>query len=81
MLTVLAIPAIYVWLRDPERPLSDPARRWRYLLQAKARLVAGWQRLAPLCARPITGLEPLRTKIRTALDIVKAKLLLDLHCP
>jgi len=47
-LTVLVIPAIYVWLRDPERPLSDHAWRSRYLAPVALRAKALWNQLRPL---------------------------------
>jgi multidrug efflux pump subunit AcrB len=31
LLTVLVIPAIYVWLRDPDNPLPPPSERWPIL--------------------------------------------------
>jgi multidrug efflux pump subunit AcrB len=40
LLTVLVIPAIYVWLRDPSRPMPDPSERWTRLQPVIARVQA-----------------------------------------
>ena len=43
LLTVLVIPAIYVWLRDPDSPPPPPADRWRSIipLRDKAQTLFG----------------------------------------
>jgi multidrug efflux pump subunit AcrB len=51
MLTVLVIPAIYIWLRDPERSQPTPGARWRFLDPVKARIEAIIRRLEPIKAR------------------------------
>jgi len=40
LLTVLVIPAIYVWLRDPDRPEPEPGKTWRFLDPLKVRAAA-----------------------------------------
>ncbi len=66
LLTVLVIPAIYIWLRDPERPMPDPAERWRLLIPLKVRAVALLGRLAPAKATlsaQLRRLEPLKAGV------------------
>ena len=57
ILTVLVIPALYVWLRDPERPMPDPSQRWKRLEPLKARAIALWKRSAPIRAKALDLLD------------------------
>ncbi|MDE1938342.1 MAG: efflux RND transporter permease subunit, partial [Alphaproteobacteria bacterium] len=38
LLTVLVIPAIYIWLRDPESPVQTTPDGWRMVYAANSRL-------------------------------------------
>lgn len=40
LLTVLVIPAIYVWLRDPDNPVSTPLDGSRYIISLKTSVQA-----------------------------------------
>jgi len=81
LLTVLVIPAIYIWLRDPERSMPDPADRWRFLAPYKARATALLIRLAPVQSRlmaQLRRLEPVKVWVVVQLhrlEPLKAKLL------
>jgi multidrug efflux pump subunit AcrB len=45
LLTVLVIPAIYVWLRDPDRPVVTTADRWPYFDAPREKLRAILERM------------------------------------
>ncbi len=82
LLTVLVIPAIYVWLRDPSCPVPDPSQRWRRLDPLKAKGMALVNRLAPLRERTLHRLRPIGAKVAIwlhRLDPMKLKLMAALE--
>jgi multidrug efflux pump subunit AcrB len=71
-LTVLVIPAIYVWLRDPERPIRSP--RWTLLAPLRAKILALLAKAKARVVHTAKRLQPLMAKLQALLARRFAKL-------
>jgi hypothetical protein len=80
ILTVLVIPALYVWLRDPERPPSGPSRARRVFDMAGVKAIALWQNIQPRLRRGREVLRPLREGLAARLAPLVGRLRTALEC-